>query len=504
MTEGVIQWGTKPVSDVTVVITNYQRPEMLWTAYQSCKSAKVQHIVISSSGANDAVDAIHKKISKDNPSVTITSRKDDAGCNECWMRGVALTKTGYTTILHDDDFLLPEYERIVSGLIKSDFIHWDGNKHGPKGKIEGSYITRPDLPTGQHPATFLLSHLLIPAVYTLSPVSGCFPTDHILKTLEECEKNFGSWAYLRPTMMVGNDLLLWLRACEKFHNCYYSHTPMVSYGHWDGSASYDDCVNDRLKLLPIYKAARSYFLNSCPKIVHAVPRYVPMEKKTIDRIQNAASSWDVGYERGLVWPNHQWTWHRDSTSIHERKQTPFLKDVLKKAMECSTGNDMIAFTNDDTLVNVFFWFDAWHWLKTHGAGCAFRRCINSSQEFQAFNYILKPHGEVSPGRDAFFFTQEWLREHMDEIPDYVLGFGGWDSTLAMLIRLSAGNTPKLSEFVEEHRSSEIGTRHIYHVSHDPDWIHSKHMPGNVHNRALTDKFFKERLGWEMPKYRGDW
>ena len=75
--QGKIQ--ASPVSDVTVVITNYQRPEMLWEAYQSTRAAHVAHVVISSSGVTAAVQTVLDKIKKQSAAVKISARSDDAG-----------------------------------------------------------------------------------------------------------------------------------------------------------------------------------------------------------------------------------------------------------------------------------------------------------------------------------------------------------------------------------------------------------------------------------------
>lgn len=495
----------RPASDVTVIITNYQRPDMLWEAYASCKRAQVAHIVISSSGATDAVEAVHARIRSDHPSTRISSRRDDAGCNENWLRGASLVRTRRMTILHDDDLLLPAYERVVRGDFSADVIHWDGAKHAPAGPLPGVYVTAGTLPTGTWPITYLYQFLLNPQANTLSPVCGCFPTSHVIATLEECEKRFGPWAYLRPTMMVGNDLLLWLRACQKYRTLYYSHDPFCSYGHHAGSASFDDFTQARMKLLPIYKATRDYFVQSAPRIIHAVNRFIPSDPATLQRIHGAAISWDIGYHYEFILPRHQWAWKRDATSIGEKTPTPFLRDVLSRALSDATSkNDLIVLTNDDTIVNQYWWFAALDASRSRGAACSFRRNIAPADLVNCWLYPDKPIGTRHCGRDAFFFTQDWLKAHLAEIPDYIMGFCDWDSTLAMLIRLSHGHKSTAAEFSEEHPASELESRFIYHIDHSARWAQSFNQRGNQHSRALTTEWFNKHLGWEMPKLRGSW
>jgi len=489
-------------SSVTVVITNFERPEHLRACFNSCRTAKVSNIVVSSSGATSAVRKVHKWISTVMPSAIITSRDDDDGCNEMWLRGVMAAKTPKVHILHDDDWLLPEFEKVVAGKYdKYDVVHWDGAKHVDQVAIEGTYNTRDDLKDGEYPTTYLLPFLLKPGGFTLSPVSGVFPRDHAISVLKECQDHFDSRFYLRPTMMVGNDLMLWLRACERFSTFYYTHTPHISYGHWKGSASFDDVSNNRYGLLPIYKATRDYFLRKFPRILHVVQRYPFRDKDSERRFLQSQATWELAYSNGLVYPRHQWVWSRDSSSWGDKRQTPFVRDVLKQAAVEAGPRDIIALTNDDTLANVFLWYHGLHMLKTMGAASSFRRNVAKADDVDYVHYPEKPVGQRHCGRDAFFMTQDWIKAHVNELPDYVMTYCDWDSTLDMLFRLTAGNKPKASEFLEEHPSSSMPSRFVYHEDHDAFWstgnVRHEH-PCNVRCRKLTDEFFAKHLGWPMP------
>lgn len=489
-------------SKVTVVITNFQRPDHLRACFQSCQQAKVANLVVSSSGATPEVKRIHKWISTLMPSAVITSRDDDAGCNEMWLRGAKAARTPKVHLLHDDDWLLPSFERVVAGEFdKYDVVHWDGAKHVNGKPIDGVYVTRDDLGEGEYPTTYLFPFLLRPAGFTLSPVGGVFPRNHVLDVLKECQNKFDSRFYLRPTMMVGNDLLLWLRACQKFSTFYYTHDPLISYGHWEGSASYDDVSHNRFGLLPIYKATRDYFLKSQPRILHVVQRYPFRDKEDQRRFHQAQETWELAYSLGLVYARPQWLWSRDSSSWGDKRQTPFIRDVLKQAAEEAGPGDYVALTNDDTLANIFLWFHALHDLKTKPAVTSFRRNVVKADDVDYIHYPTVPAGKQHCGRDAFFFTKAWIRDNVDKLPDYVMTYCDWDSTLDMLIRLSVGNKPAAHEFLQEHSASNLPTRFVYHEEHDAFWstgeVRHKH-PCNVRCRKLTDEWFAKNLGWPMP------
>lgn len=486
-------------SEVTVVITNFKRPEMLLGSFKSCMDAKVEHIVVSSSGTNDAVRAVHKRILEAKPSTVITSIDTDEGCNETWLRGARLVKTSRTTILHDDDLLLPAFERVVAGEFKQDVIHWDGAKHGDNGVIPGLYVTNKQIQEGVHPVQLLLAFLTNTECYTLSPVCGNFPTSHVLAVLDECEKRFDRSWMLRGKMMVGNDLMLWLRACEKLNTMYYSHTPFNSYGHWNGSTSYRDCVRNEMRLLPLYTKTRHYWLDNSASIIHLVPRYFCSDDQCNNRLRYAERTWDIAYSNGLARRVDMWSYPRTSWSIGDKRQVPFLKDVLRYGMDQIGDQDVMVLTNDDTLINQYFWCIARNTLMNRGAFASFRSNLLTYNIEDAFNYPQSPKRGYGPGRDAFAFKRSWLQEHLDEIPDYVLAHTDWDSTLAMLIRITNGCVPTAEDYCKEHPSSEIDSRFIGHLEHDAYWVQTPETVGNKYNRKLSDEFFKTRLGWPVPK-----
>ena len=373
--------------------------------------------------------------------------------------------------------------------------------------IKGTYNTRPDLAEGTWPIGNLLAFLLHPSTHTISPVGGLFPRQHILDVLEECDlKLTGPEFHTRPSMMVGNDLMLWLRACEKYKTVAYTHIPRISYGHWKGSESYKDCVKHEMKLLPCYVATRSVWLDSSPRIYHTLSRYHITNAEARERFRIATESWELAYFRGIVSPVSIWNLPRNSWAIGDLRQTHFIKDVLRAGMErASRSDDIICLTNDDTVINQYWWYNAYTALKTMGAVCSFRRDMPVGFDLNVEDYPNEMHGIQQYGRDAFAFRKDWLKDHIDEIPDYVIGYGDWDSTLAMLIRLTHGQKSTRDEFLIEQPTSELPTKFVYHHCHSAYWdTAGPNNPGNAHNRRLTNKFFSDRLGWEMPKLKGEW
>lgn len=239
--------------DVTVVITNFQRADMLWNAFQSCRRAGMDRIVITTSGANPEVKAVHDKIRKTAKSAAILSEDTDSGSNTNWLRGVEATRTDWVQILHDDDLLLPNYGTIRSYLNTADFVCWDGWMHGESHGLSRVF----GFDHGVQPVSTLMtaiqSNRLSP-----SPVAGCFPRKHLLKVLGECQ-GWGPEFIYRNNLLVGNDLLIWLRAAQQFKTFNYLSTPLTSFGNHSGSATVHANRTKDNRLLEIYNLVRSRF-----------------------------------------------------------------------------------------------------------------------------------------------------------------------------------------------------------------------------------------------------
>lgn len=247
------------MSQITTVITNFKRPDHLMEAFRSCLSSGVKNLIISASGEDNLLKVAHNRIKAAKPDVVIDSIREDRGCNEMWLRGVRRVKTPWIHILHDDDKLLPGFKKVEQDLnLEVGFYHWDGAKHGKW--TQGNYRFLPYQKTGIYDVEILEDVLLTENINSISPVAGLFRTEHVLETLEECEANFGEAFNIRPKMMVGNDLLIWLRALEKYKKFKYYAEPLISYGHWVGSTSfYDGAVAYEGKLAPIYNLTRQYW-----------------------------------------------------------------------------------------------------------------------------------------------------------------------------------------------------------------------------------------------------
>lgn len=242
-------------SKLTVVITNFQRPDFLWSAFDSCLAAGHTNIVVTSSGATSAVEEVHRKIQKRLPSAVIVSERSDSGSNTNWLRGIEATRSEWVQILHDDDRLLSGHRCVLDHLSTADFLCWDAETHG--NAVHKFVRPFPGLTPGVHPTTelrpMLLGNRLSP-----SPVAGCFPRHFLIDTLRQCD-SWGPEFYYRGKLLVGNDLLIWLRASVVFNSFSFLGQPLISYGNHPGSATVASLTKGDQKLMQIYNRVRTQF-----------------------------------------------------------------------------------------------------------------------------------------------------------------------------------------------------------------------------------------------------
>lgn len=486
------------MSDLTVVITNFQRPAFLWDAFLSCLRADVPRIVVTSSGTTSEVEAVHAKILARRPDTTIVSERGDSGNNANWLAGVRAARSKWITLLHDDDLLMEDYKTLTPCLDNGAGFHlWDARRHG-MGFNDIYPIL--DLPTGLYPSETLFRNLLIRDYFTISPTVGCFQHDDLVGILEECSTVLAAPLYhTKPTLMIGNDLMIWLRSIQKHSRLGYIKSPLTSYGHHEGSATCDEVFKHRGKFASIYNKVREHFVSTFRKIIHVTPRYHDADAATRKRNDHAARSWNQCYKSGLYQPLHNVTGQRNSTLIGDRRGTPFLRDVLDAARVKAFNNDLILLSNNDTVLHPDITGQVYHMMRDENAICAFRQGYTHCPDLTVPWKLSDQPQPHDSGRDLFAFTKGWLDEHWASIPDYVLGSSDWDSTLATLMRITKGIEVSSSTWIQRDERCELPTGLVFHEHHSADWATPRnrlYLKGNTYNRILTKRFIaRHGKGW---------
>lgn len=484
-------------SPITVVITNFKRPDRVKNAFNSCINAGVGNIVVSSSGCDSELSKVHNTFKKQNRNVIIESIEDDRGCNEMWLRGVKKVMTPWVHILHDDDSLNPDFlsvEKILDA--KPGFVHWSAIQKDDNGQILNTLSSCPNQSEGMYDSKQLIPIMFKYGGLSVTPVNGLFHTIDIDKILTECESLCSGEFNYRPNMMIGNDLLIWLRSIEKYEKYYWIPRALTSLGYWNGSTTVNSCYD----LTPFYDKMRDYFWShplldvKVPKpikpifpntrIIHCVERHTG-SKEEEERKITAFKSWEYIYQHKGVIPAHYKDYERDSACIGETRKLPFLKDVLSYGISLANPNDIILFTNDDTIIHPRLPDLLRRVMSNRGATMS-HRCEYKGINFdEVLNVRMFKEGTKHWGRDLFAFTIPWLRDHWDRIPDYVMGAPFWDLILTVLIRNEI-NSDICGSSIDELGHSwehEIPVGYVAHIEHDHQW--NGQRPADKYNETLA-------------------
>lgn len=221
-----------------------------------------------------------------------------------------------------------------------------------------------------------------------------------------------------------------------------------------------------------------------PPLLHLWSDFRPgaPDPETARRMELARMTWETEYKRGNWVPLRYHRNHAERTSASafgDSREMPFIRDMLDYAATWSKRDDsIIVLTNADVCFTpgLTGWvLDA---IASHGSAFTHRWDF-AKLVTRKINERHVGRGAWYPGSDAFAFTVGWWKANRERFPDMVLGCECWDLVMRNLIRLTGG--------------TEI-ERAIYHEKHASFWEQpSNHNtnPGNVHNRALSARFFRD-------------
>jgi glycosyltransferase involved in cell wall biosynthesis len=223
-------------------------------------------------------------------------------------------------------------------------------------------------------------------------------------------------------------------------------------------------------------------------LFHAVERHFTLNDK---RRQTATVSWEQLYTQG-VFPCHYFKYARTAKAICDPRELPYLKDVLKNAMNQASDADIIMFTNDDNVLHPNLPGYLRYHVSVHGPCSARRRELREPiPDLSQPPSVLATKGVDHAGRDLFAFTKQWLVEKWDEIPDFILGASDWDWCIAAMIRVHHGITTTRKNIEQAILPAEIPDGYVLHQFHPPRWMapHNNLVAASQrHNRRLFSEW----------------
>lgn len=209
---------------------------------------------------------------------------------------------------------------------------------------------------------------------------------------------------------------------------------------------------------------------------------------TSDRAKRAQQTWastgwtPAPYEKYL----------RTAKDIGDRRDLPYLKDVLSNALASASDGDIVVFTNDDIILHPDCAVELERLMSK--VTCASSRRIDLKDPFDSSrsreDYAKLDNRHV--GRDLFAFRADWLRDHISEIPDFILGASAWDLCLAAMVRNYGGCEWSIRTSASDCLSCELPLGLVLHESHSPKWGDSdnQNSPSELHNAKLFKDWCK--------------
>lgn len=238
-------------------------------------------------------------------------------------------------------------------------------------------------------------------------------------------------------------------------------------------------------------------------VIHAVERHKIKDADNRRRILNAFNSW-VSIYKGCkqVKPLHIWEWQyrRNSIALGDKRAMPYLKDILKSAMDVAKDRKAIVMlTNDDSILHPELPSVIDKLIDRKPAFSSFRVNfeVESPPDFSLpLKQLIKPSdGDI--GRDLFVFTVDWLFQNWNNIPDFLLGELEWDLVLAMIIRKSYGLQCSGKTIGKVEPMCELPMGYVWHERHDRPWTKAGfYDPSKQHNwKSASDWCAKNGIGY---------
>jgi hypothetical protein len=195
----------------------------------------------------------------------------------------------------------------------------------------------------------------------------------------------------------------------------------------------------------------------------------------------------------------QWEWCRVICGAIQDQQLPYLKDLLRSALDQSSPDDIIMWTNDDVWIHPAIVEELMFKVPVYDAVSSHRCEMESVSAYPKIHYPPSVFAErrftgrnARPiGRDMFAFTSRQLEKWFDEIPDFILGASEFDYCLAQMIRRHHQTEWNHQNIGNVIFPSELEIGYICHTAHAAFWMNSNNInsaPSQIHNRTLYSKW----------------
>lgn len=167
---------------------------------------------------------------------------------------------------------------------------------------------------------------------------------------------------------------------------------------------------------------------------------------------------------------------------YDPRKPPFLRDLLQHANDYAQPEDVIVWSNSDTLF----------------APMAFDRIREHVRVWGATSIRRKEIGldGTHIGRDVFAFRADHLREViMPTLPDFALAAPCFDLVLAAIIRKARGINSTKENMLLDFFPCEMTPGLVLHEPHESEWAGQNEniLPANLLNKRLAQEWCRENM-----------
>jgi hypothetical protein len=271
---------------------------------------------------------------------------------------------------------------------------------------------------------------------------------------------------------------------------FVEHDPLMMAApdeEWDGKPWK---IQDYMATVPIIRVPKQSHWKTTRqnRIIHTVQRWRPKDPEIDRRIHEATLSWINLYMTGEVIPCHVWNpFKRDSTSIGDERQLPFLKDVLSDGLQlCHLPGDIVLLTNDDSVLHPDLANELFTRLDKQPCLCTGRLNFTDKPDFVNRTFLTRSN---DIGRDAFAFRADWLKKNIEKFPDLILGEAHFDLLLGCIIRRANGVKLSLDSRMDLVEKCELPLGWVQHREHRSRWNNGP-TPAQNYNHKVSAEWYR--------------
>ena len=233
------------------------------------------------------------------------------------------------------------------------------------------------------------------------------------------------------------------------------------------------------------------------RLIHLTNKYGETSPRESYRKAVARRSWIALYAKGVEPRYLVAPYPRNAIHIGDKRCLPFLKDMLMLGLSNAIDDDILILTNNDLWLHPNLIEVVRFQVAVYGPCCSQRREFIRCPIPEGRSPLeLTQMSDSHPGRDLCAFTAKWLRQHWDDIGDFIVGSSEWDWALASMIRREYGINSTAKNLNDHIFPAEIPLGYVCHQFHHPAWVTTAkdgEAPAQVRNRMLFRKWASEHL-----------